>query len=73
MRERAGTGVLEAWYSKLTLEEVLLKFGKDADMMRRVKNKIAEARKQTHERVFNEIAHLLIVTKPGVAWDWASN
>ena len=31
MRERAGTGVLEAWYSRITFDDVMALAGKDAD------------------------------------------
>jgi uncharacterized protein (DUF2252 family) len=55
MRRRAGTGVLEAWYSRITLDDVLALAGKNAEMIGRVKKRIAEARKQTHEHVFQKI------------------
>jgi uncharacterized protein (DUF2252 family) len=47
MRKRAGTGVLEGWYSRITLNDVIAMFGKDAEIARRSKQKAAEARKQT--------------------------
>ena len=55
MRKRAGTGVLEAWYSRITLDDVLAMAGKDAELIGRVKKRIAEARRQTHEHVFQKI------------------
>jgi len=55
MRKRAGTGVLEAWYSRITLEDMAEMVGSDVDLSGRVRRKVAEARKQTHEHVFNKI------------------
>lgn len=55
MRARAGSGVLEGWYSRITFEDIRTMFGDDADMRRRVDTKLAEASKQTHERVFNKL------------------
>jgi uncharacterized protein (DUF2252 family) len=52
MRRRAGTGVLEAWYSRITLDDVLALAGKNARLIGRAqyfKKRIAEARRQTHE------------------------
>lgn len=54
MRARAGNGVLEGWYSRITLEDVRSMFG-DADARRRVDKRVAEASKQTHESIFNKI------------------
>jgi uncharacterized protein (DUF2252 family) len=55
MRKHAGGGVLEAWYSKITLEDVRSVFGADEDAQRHVNKKVAEAQKQTSERVANKI------------------
>lgn len=58
MRRRAGTGVLEAWYSRITLDDVLALAGKNAELIGRaryLKKRIAEARRQTHEHVFQKI------------------
>jgi uncharacterized protein (DUF2252 family) len=58
MRRRAGTGVLEAWYSRITLDDVLALAGKNARLIGRAqyfKKRIAEARRQTHEHVFHKI------------------
>lgn len=55
MRKRAGSGVLESWYSSLTFEDVIATFGSDAQTFQRLKKKLAEARAQTHEHVFNKI------------------
>lgn len=55
MRKRSGTGVLEAWYSRITLEDVKEIAGDDAEINRRVDRKIAEARKQTNENVANKL------------------
>jgi uncharacterized protein (DUF2252 family) len=54
MRERAGHGVLEAWYSKITLDDVL-KIAPDAESQGQVKKQVAAARKQTHEHVFHKL------------------
>jgi uncharacterized protein (DUF2252 family) len=53
MRNRSGTSVLEAWYSRITADDVVEMFGDDADLRVRLKKQIAEARKQTHEHVFH--------------------
>ena len=58
MRKRANTSVLEAWYSRVTLADVqslAAKVGDTVDVGGRVKKKIAEARKQTHEHVFHSL------------------
>jgi len=55
MRTRAGTGVLEAWYSRITLEDLREFAGHDPNVTGQIKKKIAEARKQTHEHVYNRI------------------
>jgi uncharacterized protein (DUF2252 family) len=55
MRKRAGTGVLEAWYSRITSDDMLAIVGKNTEALGRAKQRIAEARKSTHEHVFNKI------------------
>jgi uncharacterized protein (DUF2252 family) len=55
MRERAGTGVLESWYSRITDDDVLAVAGKDLEMAARFKGRIADAAKQTHEHVFHKL------------------
>ena len=55
MRKRAGAGVLEAWYSKITSDDMLAIVGKNAEALGRAKQRVAEARKSTHEHVFNKI------------------
>ena len=55
MRKRAGTGVLEAWYSRITLEDVRALAGSDLETRRRLGKKIAEAHKQTHEHVSQKL------------------
>ena len=37
MRQRAGVGVLEGWYSRITMDDVLALAGKEADAIRRVR------------------------------------
>jgi hypothetical protein len=55
MRKRAGTGVLEGWYSRITFYNMRELVGSDADLSGRVNNKIAEARKQTREHVSHKL------------------
>jgi uncharacterized protein (DUF2252 family) len=55
MRKRESTGVLEAWYSRITVADLQALVGDTVDLGERVKKKIAEARKQTHEHVFNKL------------------
>jgi uncharacterized protein (DUF2252 family) len=55
MTKRAGTGVLEAWYSRITLDDILAMVGRDAGLISRVKKRIAEAHEATHEHVFQKI------------------
>jgi len=55
MRMRADKGVLEGWYSRITLDDVIAMFGKDADVTRRSKQKAVEARKQTQEHVLTKL------------------
>jgi len=54
MRARAPTGVLEAWYSKVTMDDALAIAGKEV-VSGRVKKKVAEARGQTSEQVFHKL------------------
>jgi uncharacterized protein (DUF2252 family) len=55
MKRRAAHGVLEGWYSRMTLEDVRAILGDDEDIQRQVSRKAAEAQKQTSERVANKI------------------
>ena len=55
MRKRESTGVLEAWYSRITLADVQALVRDTVDLSGRLKKKIAEARKQTHEHVFHKL------------------
>jgi uncharacterized protein (DUF2252 family) len=58
MRKRANTSVLEAWYSRVTLADVqalAANVGDTVEVGARVKKKLAEARKQTHEHVFHSL------------------
>lgn len=63
MRKRAGTGVLEGWYSRITLEDVRELVGNDLEARRRVGKRIAEAHKQTQEHV----AHKLTTPSRGLS------
>ena len=55
MHQRAGTGVLEAWYSRIDFDDVLALVGKDAASIGRVRRKVAAARRQTHEHVLHKL------------------
>jgi len=55
MRERAHTGVLEGWYSRMTLEDLRKPLGKDVGSGTRIEQRITEARQRTSEQVFNKI------------------
>ncbi len=55
MKKRAGTGVLEAWYSRIAFEDVLALVGKNAELIGRVKKRVTEAGKGTQEHVFHKI------------------
>ena len=55
MRKRESTGVLESWYSRITVADVQDLVGGSIDLGGRLKKKIAEARQQTHEHVFHKL------------------
>ena len=56
MRRRMDSSVLEAWYSRITADDVLALAGKVGDeLVSRVEERVDEARKATHERVFNRL------------------
>jgi uncharacterized protein (DUF2252 family) len=55
MRKRENISVLEAWYSRITADDLQALVGDTFDLRERVKKKIAEAHKQTHEHVFQKI------------------
>ena len=55
MRKRESTGVLEAWYSRITVADLQALVGGSVDLGGRVKKKITEARKQTSEQVFHKL------------------
>jgi len=55
MRKRAATGVMEAWYSRITVDDIIAMFGKDAEVVRRSRQKVAEAREQTQEHVLTKL------------------
>ena len=55
MHERAGTGVLEGWYSRITFADVLALAGKNAALLARVKKRVAEAHEQTQEHVLQKL------------------
>jgi uncharacterized protein (DUF2252 family) len=55
MNERATKTVLDAWYSQTTIDDLFALAGGDADLRSRLKKRVAEAKKQTQEHVFNKI------------------
>jgi uncharacterized protein (DUF2252 family) len=55
MRKRENTGVLEAWYSRITADDLQALVGDTFDVTARLKKKITEAHKQTHEHVFQKV------------------
>lgn len=55
MRKRAGTSVLEGWYSRITVDDLVSLSGKDAEQANRIRTRIEEARTATSEHVFQKI------------------
>jgi uncharacterized protein (DUF2252 family) len=55
MRKREGSGVLEAWYSRIIVEDLQALVGDRVDLSARLKTKIAEARRSTNEHVFHKL------------------
>jgi uncharacterized protein (DUF2252 family) len=55
MQKRAGLGVLDGWYSRITEDDVRTVFGSDADLLALHTKTIAKAREQTHEHVFHKL------------------
>ena len=58
MRKRANTGVLEGWYSRITIADVQALVGEVGDKIElggRVRKKLAEARKSSSEQVFHKL------------------
>jgi len=55
MRERAGETILEGWYSKTTLEDVVKIARKNVGTRARTKDRLAEAHKRTSEQVFHKL------------------
>jgi len=55
MGKRVETGVLEGWYDRITIDDIVETFGKSVDLRRRFQKRVAEAHKQTHEAVFNKL------------------
>src|SRR5208337_3902930 len=54
MRKRADAGVLEAWYSRITSKDAM-EIVSDPESRGRLKERLAEGRKQTHEHVFHKL------------------
>ena len=55
MRKRAKAGVLESWYSEITIDDMRRLAGHDPRVITRLNKLIARARRQTHEHVFHKI------------------
>ena len=55
MRGRAGETILEGWYSKTTVEDVMKISKKSIGTGARTKDRLAEARKRTSEQVFHKL------------------
>ena len=55
MRKRVGEGVLEGWYDRVTAEDVVELAEDLLGESKRVKKRIAEGRKATHEHVFEKL------------------
>jgi uncharacterized protein (DUF2252 family) len=55
MRKREGHGVLEGWYDSISVDDVRAVFGKNAETLGRIGDKVAEAAKRTHEHVFTKL------------------
>jgi len=54
MRKRSGTTVLEAWYSKITMEN-LKDIADDPDALDRLERNVEKAEGKGHEQVFNKL------------------
>ncbi len=63
MRKRMKSGVLEGWYSQITIEDITELVGGSKELARSVKKKIAEAHERTHEQV----AHKLTTPHKGLS------
>jgi uncharacterized protein (DUF2252 family) len=55
MLERVNLGVLESWYSQITLDDVREMLGSDEEGVERIDSLEASARKRTHENVFAKL------------------
>jgi len=55
MRKRSGSGVLEAWYSKITAADLMELTRDEPDALERLENRIEKAQKQGHEQAFNKL------------------
>jgi uncharacterized protein (DUF2252 family) len=55
MQARAGTRVLDAWYSRITMDDILATASKNTLSADRLKKRLSEAGKATHEHVFNKL------------------
>jgi uncharacterized protein (DUF2252 family) len=55
MNDRMDMGVLEAWYSKMTFDDVKAEIGDVEELQKRVEKLEATAHEQTHENVFNKL------------------
>jgi uncharacterized protein (DUF2252 family) len=54
-RQHAETNLLERWYARITIEDLVAVIGKDAELIGRIKKRQAEALRRTNEQVFHKI------------------
>ena len=58
MRKRAGATLLESWYARMTMNDVMEMLGNDTVAVNRVKKRISEASRQTNEHVFHKLTSM---------------
>jgi uncharacterized protein (DUF2252 family) len=57
MAQYAGMRVLEIWYARITVDDVMRLAGQDIDLRKRVAKAIENAQKRTSEVVFHKLTH----------------
>jgi uncharacterized protein (DUF2252 family) len=55
MRDRANSGVLESWYSTVSLDDATRIIGKDSEALSRINKLVIKAQQQTSEHVFHKL------------------
>jgi uncharacterized protein (DUF2252 family) len=55
MARFAGMSVLDVWYARITMDDVMEMFGRDQELRKRVARIIQSARKRTSETVFHKM------------------